>query len=138
MDTRDDAAELSLYKRLGGYDLIAAIVDDLFALMRADARFSRFAVGRSIDSRRRSQQLTVDLICSLSGGTCYYIGRDMRTSHAGLAITEVEWGAILELTTKALHDHGIGSREQAEFLSLFEGYKSDIVEAPNEPPAGAG
>src|SRR5713101_7960864 len=109
METR--TAELSLYKRLGGYELIAAIVDDLFALMRADARFGRFAAGRSIDSRRRSQQLTVDLICSLSGGNCYYIGRDMRTSHAGLAITEVEWEAILELTRKALHNQGIGSRE---------------------------
>jgi hemoglobin len=138
MSTRDDAADLSLYKRLGGYDSIVAIVDDLFALMRADARFSRFAVGRSIDSRRRSQQLTVDLICSLSGGTCYYIGRDMRTSHAGLAITEVEWEALLELSRKALHNRGIGGRLQVEFLSLFERYKSEIVEAPNEPPAGAG
>jgi hemoglobin len=40
--------KLSLYARLGGYDVIAAIVDDLFALLRADARFSRFAIGRTI------------------------------------------------------------------------------------------
>ena len=122
------ATELSLYKRLGGYDPIAAIVDDLFASMRADARFSRFSGGRSIDSRKRSQQLTVDLICSLSGGACYYAGRDMRASHAGLAITEGEWEALLELTRRALDNHRIGGREQAEFLSLFERYKHDIVE----------
>jgi hypothetical protein len=42
--------EISFYKRIGGYDVIAAIVDDLFALMRADSRFIRFGVGRSIDS----------------------------------------------------------------------------------------
>ena len=36
-----NSGDLSLYKRLGGYDVIASIIDNLFALMRADARFSR-------------------------------------------------------------------------------------------------
>jgi hemoglobin len=84
-------AELSLYRRLGGYDAIAAIIDDLFALLRGDPRFSRFGTGRSIDSQQRARQLIVDQICWLSRGPCYYIGRDMNTSHAGLGITEPEW-----------------------------------------------
>ena len=44
----------------------------IFALMRSDARFARFGTGSSIDSKNRAQQLTVDQICSLSGGPCYY------------------------------------------------------------------
>jgi hypothetical protein len=55
-------------------------------------------MGRSIDSYQRARQLLVDQICSLSGGPCYYIGRDMKTSHVGLGITESEWDANLELT----------------------------------------
>ena len=31
----------SLYRRLGGYDVIAAIIDDMFALLRADPAFAR-------------------------------------------------------------------------------------------------
>lgn len=108
MKVDDHAPETSLYKRIGGYDVIAAIIDDLFALMRADPRFARFGAGRSVDSRRRAQQLTVDLICSASGGPCYYIGRDMRTSHAGLQITQSEWQASIELTRKALSNHSVG------------------------------
>lgn len=125
----DQTPDTPLYKRIGGYDVIAAIIDDLFALMRADARFARFGAGRSLDSRRRAQQLTVDLICSASGGPCYYMGRDMRTSHAGLQITESEWQASLELTRKALLNRGVGLREQSEFLALFEQYEHQIVEA---------
>ena len=121
-----------MYERLGGYDVIAAIVDDLFGQLRTDARFARFSTGRSLDSRKRAQQLTVDLMCSVSGGPCYYIGRDMKTSHAGLRITGAEWDANLELTQKALQNHAIGSREQAEFLSLFERYRDDIIEASAE------
>jgi hemoglobin len=131
MPTPDNQTpEAPLYKRIGGYDVIAAIVDDLFALMRADSRFVRFGAGRSLDSRRRAQQLTVDLICSASGGPCYYIGRDMRTSHAGLQITQSEWQACLELTREALLKHSVGPREQSDFLALFERYKNDIVETP--------
>jgi hemoglobin len=70
--------------------------------MRADSRFARFGAGRGLDSRRRAQQLTVDLICSASGGPCFYMGRDMRASHAGLQITESEWEASIEMTRKAL------------------------------------
>lgn len=126
-------AESSLYKRIGGYDIIAAVVDDLFAQMRADARFIRFGVGRSIDSRRRAQQLTVDLICSASGGPCYYMGRHMRASHAGLRITLAEWEASIEMTRKALQNQSVAVEEQSEFLALFEQYRNDIVEADQQP-----
>jgi hemoglobin len=129
MNSHDPQAELSLYKRLGGYDTIASIIDNLFALMRADARFSRFGMGRSIDSRKRAQQLTVDQVCSLAGGPCYYMGRDMKSSHAGLGITEKEWQANLELARQSLQNHGVAEREQTEFLSIFERYKDEIVEA---------
>jgi len=43
MDVRKDAPEASLYKRIGGYDVIAAVIDDVFAFMRADPRFARSA-----------------------------------------------------------------------------------------------
>jgi hemoglobin len=130
MKIDDQTPETPLYTRIGGYDVIAAIVDELFALMRADRRFARFGAGRSVDSRRRAQQLTVDLICSASGGPCYYIGRDMRTSHAGLQITDAEWQASIELTRRALLNHSVGLQEQSEFLALLEQYKDDVVDLP--------
>jgi hypothetical protein len=42
--------------------------------------------------------------------------------------SESEWAANLELTRQVLESKGLGGREQAEFLSLFERYKNDIVE----------
>jgi hemoglobin len=90
--------EKSLYHRLGGYDVIAGIVDDLFSRLRSDPEFARFAAGRSLDSHHRSRQLLVDQLCALTGGPCIYIGRDMKTSHAGLGITESEWQANLKYT----------------------------------------
>ena len=52
----------------------------------------------------------------------------MRTSHAGLQITQSEWQASIELTRKALLNHTVGLQEQSDFLALFEQYKDDIVD----------
>jgi hemoglobin len=118
----------TLYQRLGGYDVIAAVIDDMFAALRADPAFARFGAGRSIDSHTRTRQLLVDQMCQLSGGPCVYIGRDMKTSHDGLGITSAEWTANMRHTEAALHKHDVPDAERAEFLDLFERYRDEIVE----------
>lgn len=119
----------SLYQRMGGYDTIAAVIDELFAILHDDPGFARFFGGRSQDSVIRSRQLLVDQMCALSGGPCHYIGREMKTSHSGLGITEVEWEANMKASDEALAKHSVGDAERAEFLALFERYRDDIVEA---------
>lgn len=128
MVRKDSSGDRSLYRRIGGYDVIAAIVDDFFAAMRDDPRFARFGTGRGADSKQRAQQLTVEQLCALSGGPCVYIGRDMKTSHAGLGITEAEWEASLQLLANSLDRLGVAPRERAEFVALFGAYQEDIVE----------
>jgi hemoglobin len=118
----------TLYERLGGYNVIAAIVDDFLAITRNDPRFARFGGGRSLDSVQRTRQLIVNQLCELAGGPCVYSGRDMRTSHAGLGITEDEWKASLRNVQTALDHAGIPPQEGSEFISLFERYLEGIVE----------
>lgn len=129
MGTEPSQTLPSLYRRLGGYDTIAAIVADLFQLLREDPRFVRFGMGRSLDSKARVLQLTIEQTCALAGGPCTYLGRDMKSSHHGLGITEEEWMANLELTAKALDRHGVGEPERKDFLELFERFHGEIVEA---------
>jgi hemoglobin len=118
----------SLYQRMGGYDVIAAVIDDMFAALRADPAFARFASGRSLDSHNRARQLLVDQMCELCGGPCHYIGRDMKTSHRGLGITGAEWDANMKYADAALMKNAVGDAERAEFLGLFELYRDDIIE----------
>jgi hemoglobin len=125
MEKKVDA---SLYQRLGGYDVIAAFVDDTYKMLRSDPRFSRFAA-RSIDSQQRARQLLVDQICHLTGGPCLYMGRDMKTSHTGLRITEDEWEASIGYTRQALKNHNVRGRESDEVIAIFQRYRADIVES---------
>ena len=122
-------ARQSLYKRLGGYDVIAAFVHDLMPRLRADRALAVYWKGISEDSARKGDQLLIDFICAAFEGPVYYAGRDMKTSHKGLGITESEWDLFLPHVSAALDNVGVAAPEKAEFLEITAGLKWDIVEA---------
>src|SRR5258708_37635101 len=80
----------TLYHRVGGYDVSAAIVDDLLSRMLADPRVNEYWRGKSRDSLRRERQVMVEQVCAAGGGPAYYNGRDMKTAHGRLGISEGE------------------------------------------------
>jgi hemoglobin len=124
----------SLYKRLGGYDAIAAFVADLMPRLYGDPTLWVYWKGKSADSRRKGEQLLVDFLCSAFEGPVFYAGPDMKGSHRGLGITEQEWDILL-VHIKAVFDAlGVAERERTEVLEATNSLKWDIVE---QPPAAA-
>lgn len=117
----------SLYKRFGGYDAIAAVSDDFIGRLAADKQLSRFLVGMSADSQKRLRQLVVDQLCQATGGPCIYIGRPMKTVHAGLKITESDWDLTVKHLISSLDKFKVPEREKKEFLALASTLKPDIV-----------
>ncbi len=114
----------SLYERLGGLPYIQAVVDDFVANVAADSRINhRFA---KTDIPRLKKNL-VDQICAASGGPCQYTGRDMKTTHTGMKITEAEWNATVEDLVKTLDKYKVGEAEKNELLGLLGSMKNDIV-----------
>ena len=120
----------TLYKRLGGYDALAAVTDDFLGRLAADQQFGRFFVGHSADSIKRIRQLIVDQLCAATGGPCVYTGRDMKTAHAGLGITNQDWDASVKLLVATLDKFNVPAREKEEVLTAVTGLKKDIVEKP--------
>ncbi|HEY6929297.1 MAG TPA: group 1 truncated hemoglobin [Thermoanaerobaculia bacterium] len=118
----------SLYKRLGGYDAIAAVTDEFIVRMAADKQLNRFLVGLSDDSKGRLRQRVVDLSCFATGGPCVYTGRDMKTSHKGMGITESDWNLAVKHLGDALDKFQVPVKEKGEFLAIIAAQKADIVE----------
>lgn len=123
------AQQPSLYKRLGGYDALAAVTDDFIGRMAADKSLSRFFVGHSKDSLGRIRQLVVDQLCAATGGPCVYIGRDMKTAHAGMGITEADWGVAVGHLVATLDKFKVPEKEKNEVLGAVSSFKKDIVES---------
>ena len=118
----------SLYKRLGGYDAIAAVADDLLPRLTADPRLGRFWQHRGEDGVRREKQLLIDFLCASAGGPLYYVGRDMKTSHRGLRIDEHDWQVFLGHVHATLDRFNIPGRERSEVFGFVESLKKDIIE----------
>ena len=123
-------ASRSLYTRLGGYDAIAAVTDDFVGRLAGDPQLSKFFVGHSTDSLHRIRQLVVDQLCAATGGPCFYIGRDMKTSHKGLGISEADWQVAVKHLAASLDKFKVPAQEKNEVLGALTTSKSDIVEKP--------
>jgi hemoglobin len=122
--------ERSLYHRLGGYDAVAAFVDDLLPRLMSDSQLSVYWRGKCKDSLSKERQLLVDFLSSAFGGPAHYAGRNMKTSHDGLAISESDWNLFIRHTTETLNDLGVEEREKGEILSAAGSLKADIVGSP--------
>jgi len=120
----------TLYKRLGGYDALAAVTDDFLGRLAGDSIESRFFAGVSKDSQQRIRQLVVDQLCAATGGPCVYIGRSMKTAHAGLGITSADWDRSVRLLSATLAKFNVPAAEQTEVLAAIASLKGDIVEKP--------
>ncbi len=119
--------EKSLYERLGGYNAIAAVVDDFMGRVVPDKQLGRYFVGHSADSKKRVRQLIVDFMCEATGGPCIYIGRDMKTVHTGLGITENDWQVSVKLLTATLDKFKVPQKEKDDVFAAVSGLKTDIV-----------
>jgi hemoglobin len=118
----------SLYKRLGGYDAIAAVTDDFIGRLAADKQLARFLVGLSADSQKKLRQHVVDQLCEATGGPCFYIGRTMKASHAGLGITEDNWQSTVKHLVATLDKFKVPAKEKGELLAIASSLKADIAE----------
>lgn len=117
----------ALYKRLGGYDALAAVTDDFLGRLVPDPKLGRFFVGHSADSVNRIRGHIIDFLCVATKGPCSYSGRDMKTAHTGLKITEEDWEVSVKALTGTLDKFNVPAAEKSEVLAAVSALKSDIV-----------
>lgn len=119
----------SLYARLGGYDAITAVIDDLLARLRSDALLGRYWTSpRSNDTHNRERQLAVDFVVSAAGGPAFYLGRDMKTAHKGMGITTADYAAFMQCLSATLNTFEVPEPERGEVVAFVSGLEADILE----------
>jgi len=123
-------APKSLYDRLGGRTAIVAVVDDFVANCAADTRINKFFAGTAADPKRLAvfKNNLVDQICEASGGPCKYMGKDMKSAHAGMGISNADFDALVDDLTKTLGKFKVGKAEQGQLLGVLGPMRPQIVE----------
>jgi hemoglobin len=119
------AQDKSLYERLGGQPAVEAVVKDFAGKVLADARINKkFAKS---DPDRLIKNLT-DFVCKATGGPCAYTGRDMKTSHKKMGVTNGEFNALVEDLVATLDQFKVPAKEKGELLAALGPLQPEIVE----------
>ena len=118
----------TLYERLGGYNAIAAVANDLLSRLRADPQLGRFWAHRGEDGIMREKQLLIDFLCASAGGPMYYRGRDMALTHRGMRISNSDWEVFLGHAATSLTKFQVPEAEQRDVVAFVQGLRNDCVE----------
>ena len=119
----------TLYERLGGYDAVSAVVNNLLPRLMADEHLGRFWAHRGSDGLDREKQLLIDFLCHSAGGPMYYTGRNMTVSHRGMRISESDWNLFIGHVEDTLNHFELPAAETNDVLGFIQSTKSEIVEA---------
>ena len=124
----------SLYDRLGGAPAIRAVVDDFVARAAENPRVNFFRKGQSREWRPSDADVATfktrlaQFIGMATGGPEKYEGKDMKTAHTGMKVTNDEFNALAADLSASLNKLGVPVKEQAELLAIVETTRKDIVE----------
>ncbi len=136
--------KLALYERLGGEAGIAKIVDDFLTRALADPRvnWQRKGMTRGGFSWNRNESISwkgnpqnvarlkkhmAQFFALATGGPARYDGKDMKSAHGNLHITNSEFDAAVGDLKASLDRLQIPNREQKELLAIVESTRPQVV-----------
>lgn len=123
------APATTLYDRLGGQTAIVAVVDSFVGRVAGDSRINGFFKATAADPARMAafKAKLVDQICQASGGPCTYTGKDMKSAHAGMNITNAHFDALVEDLVATLNGFNVAQADQDALLAVLGPMRPDIV-----------
>jgi hemoglobin len=134
MDKMAATGKKSLFDRLGGHDAITAVVEKFVAKAAADPKVNFLRAGKVPADRfaglniEQLKKHLVDFISKATGGPDAYTGRDMKSSHQGMKITDAEFTALAGDLATTLDEFKVPAAEKNELMKIAASTKKDIVE----------
>lgn len=115
----------TLYERLGKYEGIARIVDDVMdAHLRNPIVKTRF---EKIEDLDHAKKMAAEFFAAGSGGPETYTGKDMRVAHTGMNISEQEYLAVMDDIVGALDKHGMSDETKKDVIAILYSLKGEII-----------
>lgn len=119
------SAEKSLYERIGGEVKARVIVSDIWDNHSANPIVKdRFAGSDPAYVKQR----VFEIFAAATGATdVKYDGKDMKSAHMGMNISEMEFNAVVDDVLAACASNGIEQQELNEILAILWSVRKDIV-----------
>lgn len=120
---------MSIYDSIGGSPAVRAAVDDFYARVLADPQLAPFFADVDLQHLKAHQRA---FITAAIGGPEIYQGRDMAAAHAGLAITDADFDAVVAHLVDTLTGLGVPGETIGQIGGALAPLRGDIVTAPGD------
>lgn len=120
---------MSTFETMGGNASVSEAVEKFYARLAADPVLSAFFQQADLAALTTHQEM---FLTAALGGPDAYEGRDMRSAHAHLPITDADFDLFLEHLAETLTEVGAAPDRVAEVLEALAPLRLDIVTAPGE------
>jgi hemoglobin len=118
---------VALYDDIGGAPAVRAALDAFYARVLADAVLSPFFLGVDIERLKKIQE---GFYAMALGGPNDYTGRSLRDAHVRTrqrGVNDAVFDRFLAVFRSVLVDVGVPDRKVGEWLAVFEGARSQIL-----------
>lgn len=114
----------SLFARLGGQSGIEAIVDNLLFELSSDEKLLPFFESTNID---RFREKLIEQLCEVSDGPCRYTGDTMAQVHAGMALDNGHFNALVTDLMAAMDQENIAVGAQNDLLARLAAMHAEVM-----------
>lgn len=125
-----------LWDRLGGEAAVKLVIHDFVVAAAGDKAVNFLRDGKfKLDAKgvEQLEQYLVELVSATTGGPLKYTGRDMKSSHAGMKITDAEFDALAGVLIATLKKYKVPQAEMDELVGIVASTRKDIVEVGKKP-----
>lgn len=125
MNVATKNATQSLFDRLGGEEVLQAVVEAFYKRVLADDRIKHFF---SSVSKAKLKRMQLQFLSHAFGGDAPYTGRDLNKAHAGLkGLNDEHFDAVVEHLALALETFDVDERLISEVVAVAESVRGDVL-----------
>lgn len=126
------AQEKSLYDRLGGFNPIAATVDDLVDRLYVNGTLNANPAIKAVHdlgNKAGFKYIVTAWVVEKTGGQKMYPGRTMDKAHAHLGVTDREFDIVLNECRTTFYKFNVPAKELEEVMAILEAQRPQVVTA---------
>ncbi len=116
----------SLYDRLGGEDMISALIPAFYVRVLADPELGPFFKDTELEKLHAMQR---EFFVMATGGPIQYSGRPLAHTHHGRGITRHHFSSFTNHLIETLLDMGVTQEEADEVIERINAMTNEIIGA---------
>lgn len=124
LENDDKTQKKSLYDELGGHDAIELVVNDFYKNVMADDRINHYFEEVNMKVQKLHQ---TNFLCFAFGGPNKFQGKDLRTAHSHLKLTEDDFKAVAENLIKTLKNFKIPDDKINDVMTIVASTHDDVL-----------